>query len=51
MSTFGPKLLSRTGEQLYCKDAWDSEGRPLLEVMSQKGKPNVNIDYLGVEVY
>jgi hypothetical protein len=42
MGAIGPKLLSRTGEQLYCKDEWDSEGRPLLEVMSQKGKPVVN---------
>lgn len=31
---FGPKLLSRTGEQFYAVDKWGAQGRPLLEVMA-----------------
>ncbi|PIL25196.1 hypothetical protein GSI_13085 [Ganoderma sinense ZZ0214-1] len=31
---FGPKLLSRTGEQFYVVDKWSEHGRPLLEVMA-----------------
>ena len=34
---FGPKLLSRTGEQFYAVDKWSKNGRPLLEVMSDPG--------------
>ncbi|KXN87448.1 hypothetical protein AN958_08879 [Leucoagaricus sp. SymC.cos] len=34
MSTFVPKLLSRTGEQFYCLDTWSNTGRPLIEVMA-----------------
>ena len=33
-STLGPKLLSRTGKQLYCADSWIASGRPLLDVMA-----------------
>ncbi|KIK61741.1 hypothetical protein GYMLUDRAFT_42778 [Collybiopsis luxurians FD-317 M1] len=32
--TLGPKLLSRTGEQFYLKDKWSSNGRPLLDILS-----------------
>ena len=35
---FGPKLLSRTGEQFYAVDRWSATGRPLLEVMSDPSK-------------
>ncbi|KIO24698.1 hypothetical protein M407DRAFT_25944 [Tulasnella calospora MUT 4182] len=38
--TFGPIFLSRTGKHFYAKDAdeWGAgEGKPLLEVMSEKG--------------
>ncbi|EKM52441.1 uncharacterized protein PHACADRAFT_100987 [Phanerochaete carnosa HHB-10118-sp] len=31
---FGPRLLSRTGEQFYAVDKWSASGRPLLEVMA-----------------
>ncbi|KAJ4472049.1 DUF676-domain-containing protein [Lentinula aciculospora] len=31
---FGPKLLSRTGEQFYCVDKWGKSERPLIDVMS-----------------
>ncbi|TFK63409.1 DUF676-domain-containing protein [Pluteus cervinus] len=34
ISSLGPKLLSRTGEQFYCVDKWSANGRPLLEVMA-----------------
>ncbi|KAG8743494.1 hypothetical protein FRC10_011967 [Ceratobasidium sp. 414] len=42
MYTLGPVMLSRTGRQFYCvdNDTWSpdaKEGRPLLEVMSDKG--------------
>ncbi|KJA23122.1 hypothetical protein HYPSUDRAFT_40267 [Hypholoma sublateritium FD-334 SS-4] len=33
-STLGPKLLSRTGEQMYCVDKWSPTGRSLLVVMA-----------------
>ncbi|KAF5316535.1 hypothetical protein D9619_006440 [Psilocybe cf. subviscida] len=33
-SLFGPRLLSRTGEQFYCVDKWSPTGRPLLVVMA-----------------
>ncbi|KAG9080613.1 hypothetical protein FRC06_006356 [Ceratobasidium sp. 370] len=41
MYTLGPLMLSRTGRQFYCvdNDIWSpdaKEGRPLLEVMSEK---------------
>lgn len=39
-NTFGPTFLSRTGKHFYAKDAdeWGAgEGKPLLEVMSEKG--------------
>ena len=34
MASVGPKLLSRTGEQLYCTDSYASTGKPLLQVMA-----------------
>ncbi|KAG2011830.1 lipid particle protein [Coprinopsis cinerea AmutBmut pab1-1] len=34
LSTLGPRLLSRTGEQFYCADKWSPNGRPLLVVMA-----------------
>jgi hypothetical protein len=40
MSTLGPKLLSRTGEQFYCVDKWSTSGRPLIAVMADPGKLN-----------
>ncbi|KAG8827679.1 hypothetical protein FRC19_001527 [Serendipita sp. 401] len=30
----GPKMLSRTGPQLWGQDSWSSSGQPLLEVMA-----------------
>jgi len=33
-NTFGPKLLSKTGEQFYCQDQWSNTGRPLIDVMA-----------------
>ncbi|KAG8894499.1 hypothetical protein FRB99_001224, partial [Tulasnella sp. 403] len=33
----GPILLSRTGQHFYARDDW-KDGKPLLEVMSEKGK-------------
>ncbi|KAI1793462.1 putative serine esterase-domain-containing protein [Ganoderma leucocontextum] len=35
---FGPKLLSRTGEQFYVIDKWSENGRPLLEVMADPNR-------------
>ncbi|KAH9940836.1 DUF676-domain-containing protein [Epithele typhae] len=35
---FGPKLLSRTGEQFYTVDKWSKNGRPLLEVMADPSR-------------
>lgn len=35
---FGPKLLSRTGEQLYCIDSWTAKGKPLLLAMADKSE-------------
>ncbi|KAI0358083.1 DUF676-domain-containing protein [Trametes cingulata] len=35
---FGPKLLSRTGEQFYAVDKWSKNGRPLLEVMADPNR-------------
>ncbi|KAI0639203.1 DUF676-domain-containing protein [Trametes polyzona] len=35
---FGPKLLSRTGEQFYIVDKWSKNGRPLLEVMADPNR-------------
>ncbi|KAH9888777.1 DUF676-domain-containing protein [Cubamyces lactineus] len=35
---FGPKLLSRTGEQFYVVDKWSKNGRPLLEVMADPNR-------------
>jgi hypothetical protein len=37
-SIFGPRILSRTGEQFYGTDRWSKTGRPLLEVMADPGK-------------
>ncbi|KAL5512876.1 hypothetical protein ACEPAH_3274 [Sanghuangporus vaninii] len=34
LATLGPKLLSRTGEQLYAVDKWGASGRPLLEILA-----------------
>jgi len=33
-NTVGPRLLSRTGEQLFVSDKWSTTGRPLLLVMA-----------------
>ncbi|KAI0321047.1 putative serine esterase-domain-containing protein [Amylostereum chailletii] len=44
---FGPKILSRTGEQLYTTDKWSERGRPLLEVMAD---PN-RIFYQGLSMF
>jgi hypothetical protein len=38
---FGPKIFSRTGEQIYGADKWSKTGRPLLEVMADPGKGRV----------
>ncbi|KAH8104001.1 DUF676-domain-containing protein [Cristinia sonorae] len=35
---FGPKLLSRTGEQLYTIDDWAETGRPLLDILADSGR-------------
>jgi hypothetical protein len=35
---FGPKFLSRTGEQFYGVDKWSKTGKALLEVMADPGK-------------
>jgi hypothetical protein len=35
---FGPRILSRTGEQFYAVDKWSKTGRPLLEVMADPGE-------------
>ncbi|KAI0642455.1 DUF676-domain-containing protein [Trametes meyenii] len=35
---FGPKLLSRTGEQFYVVDRWSKNGRPLIEVMADPNR-------------
>ncbi|KAI0676040.1 DUF676-domain-containing protein [Trametes maxima] len=35
---FGPKLLSRTGEQFYVVDKWSKNGRPLIEVMADPNR-------------
>ncbi|KAI0695350.1 DUF676-domain-containing protein [Cerioporus squamosus] len=35
---FGPRLLSRTGEQFYVVDKWSQNGRPLLEVMADPNR-------------
>ncbi|THH32042.1 hypothetical protein EUX98_g2159 [Antrodiella citrinella] len=34
----GPRMLSRTGEQLYTSDDWAESGRPLLDVMTDPGR-------------
>ncbi|KAH8108868.1 DUF676-domain-containing protein [Phellopilus nigrolimitatus] len=34
--TLGPRLLSRTGEQVYVVDQWGDSGRGLLEVMADQ---------------
>ncbi|KAF9460509.1 DUF676-domain-containing protein [Collybia nuda] len=34
VASLGPKLLSRTGEQLFCVDQWSPSGRSLIEVMA-----------------
>ena len=33
-----PYFLSRTGEHFYGVDSWSGTGRPLLEVLSDKGE-------------
>ena len=37
-TVFGPRLLGRTGKQLYTVDKWSKTGRPLLAVMADPGK-------------
>lgn len=37
-SVFGPRFLSRTGEQFYGVDKWSKTGKALLEVMADPGK-------------
>jgi hypothetical protein len=37
-SFFGPRVLSRTGEQFYATDKWSKTGKPLLEVMADPGE-------------
>jgi len=34
----GPKMLSRTGEQLYTIDNWAESGRPLLDILAEPGR-------------
>ncbi|TCD67955.1 hypothetical protein EIP91_011756 [Steccherinum ochraceum] len=34
---FGPKLLSRTGKQLYAQDKWAGSGKPLLDNLADSG--------------
>jgi len=36
-TAIGSNLLSRTGEQFYCRDKWSQHGRPLLIVMADPG--------------
>jgi len=37
-AVFGPRVLSRTGEQFYATDKWSKTGKPLLEVMADSGE-------------
>lgn len=37
-SIFGPRFLSRTGEQFYGTDKWSNTGKGLLEVMADPGE-------------
>jgi hypothetical protein len=37
-SFFGPRVLSRTGEQFYGTDKWSNTGKALLEVMADPGE-------------
>ncbi|KAF8529899.1 putative serine esterase-domain-containing protein [Gautieria morchelliformis] len=37
INVLGPRLLSRSGEQLSLTDRWSSSQRPILEVMADKG--------------
>jgi Putative serine esterase (DUF676) len=37
-SFFGPRVLSRTGEQFYGTDKWSKTGKALLEVMADPGE-------------
>ncbi len=46
-SSLGPKLLSRTGKQMYCVDQWSPKGRPLLVVMADPGTLTVLVDMRG----
>jgi hypothetical protein len=36
-NSFGPRLLSRTGEQFFAVDKWSPSGKPLLAVMADPG--------------
>ena len=36
-SVLGPRLLGRTGKQLYTVDKWSKTGKPLLAVMADPG--------------
>jgi len=37
-SIFFPRILSRTGEQIYARDKWSNTGKALLEVMADPGE-------------
>ena len=37
-SFFGPRVLSRTGEQFYARDKWSKTGKALLEIMADPGE-------------
>jgi hypothetical protein len=37
-NALGPRLLARSGLQLYAKDRYSGTGRPLVDIMADKGK-------------
>ena len=37
-NALGPTLLARTGSQFYAKDHYAETGRPLVDIMADKGK-------------
>ena len=46
-SFFGPRVLSRTGEQFYATDKWSKTGKALLEVMADPGEePSLSRNWL-----
>src|SRR5260370_10066235 len=42
-SFFGPRVLSRTGEQFYSTDKWSKTGKALLEVMADPGQEHLSV--------